>query len=197
MKKTGADASLSRYLWEIPHLTIGLKGTPHSGDSFERYGSRAAAVKFMWVSGSAANRSKQTRDRLDTLLIHFFFTVACQSHFESFEKETDERNLYSRAYNHDPSKAAKSSTDLETDSCFPSAYRDEQEGVMHTRNNWWQYDFKERRIVPTHYTIRQDWDDPSGFHLKSRPVETSADEAPMVCPLPVLPGRPQASAFSQ
>jgi hypothetical protein len=36
-------------------------------------------------------------------------------------------------------------------------------------------DFKERRIVPTHYTIRSFGGDPGGTHLKSWLLETSAD----------------------
>jgi hypothetical protein len=35
------------------------------------------------------------------------------------------------------------------------------------------YDFKQRRIVPTHYAIRTCFGDPGGFHLKSWLVETS------------------------
>jgi hypothetical protein len=37
------------------------------------------------------------------------------------------------------------------------------------------YDFKERRIVPTHYTIRTHDSGPGNHHLKSWLVETSAD----------------------
>jgi hypothetical protein len=37
------------------------------------------------------------------------------------------------------------------------------------------YDFKERRIVPTHYTIRTNDGGPGGQHLKSWLVETSVD----------------------
>jgi hypothetical protein len=37
------------------------------------------------------------------------------------------------------------------------------------------YDFKERRIVPTHYAIRTNEDGPGDAHLKSWLVETSAD----------------------
>jgi hypothetical protein len=38
------------------------------------------------------------------------------------------------------------------------------------------YDFKERRILPTHCTIRaNDFGGPGSFHLKSWLVETSAD----------------------
>jgi hypothetical protein len=37
------------------------------------------------------------------------------------------------------------------------------------------YDFKERRIAPTHYAIRTNGNRPNGVHLKSWLVETSAD----------------------
>jgi hypothetical protein len=37
------------------------------------------------------------------------------------------------------------------------------------------YDFKERRIVPTHYTIRTNGYGPGGEHLKSWLVEISGD----------------------
>jgi hypothetical protein len=49
------------------------------------------------------------------------------------------------------------------------------EDILHTRNNWICYDFKERRIVPTHYTIRTHAFGPGGYHLKSWLVETSTD----------------------
>jgi hypothetical protein len=76
----------------------------------------------------------------------------------------------------DPSLvAAKNAADLETDSCFRSACRDKKEDIPHTRNNWLCYDFRERRIVPTHYTIRSNWHGPSSSHLKSWLIETSAD----------------------
>jgi hypothetical protein len=61
----------------------------------------------------------------------------------SFEKETQRGN-----------NAAKNAADLEAISCFESAYRLKKEDIRHTRNNWICYDFKERRIVPAHYTIR-------------------------------------------
>jgi hypothetical protein len=37
------------------------------------------------------------------------------------------------------------------------------------------YDFKEMRIVPSHYTIRTNHFDPGNEHLKSWVIETSAD----------------------
>jgi hypothetical protein len=50
-----------------------------------------------------------------------------------------------------------------------------KEDIPHTRNNWICYNFKERRIVPTHYTIRTH-DHGTGYgHLKSWLVETSVD----------------------
>jgi hypothetical protein len=100
----------------------------------------------------------------------------------SFEKETVGANPHSGAYDNDPGHAAKNAADLETDSCFFSAYRSGKADIPHTRNNWVCYDFKERRIVPTHYTIRTNhWhagdsgDRFRGRHLKSWIVETSAD----------------------
>jgi hypothetical protein len=86
----------------------------------------------------------------------------------SFEKETQELD--------DPDwRAAKNATDFETGSFFSSAFRGKEEDIPHTRNNWICYDFKERRIVPTHYTIRTNESDLGLEHLKSWLVETSAD----------------------
>jgi hypothetical protein len=62
--------------------------------------------------------------------------------------------------------AAKNVTDLESDSCFRSAFRSNSEDIPHTRNNRVCYDLKERRIVPSH-TIRTNVGDASGYHLQS------------------------------
>jgi hypothetical protein len=101
----------------------------------------------------------------------------------SFEKETQGANPHSGAYNNDLDNATKNAADLETDSCFysasrqhfGSAFRWRNEYIPHTRNNWICYDFKERRIVPTHYTIGTNYDYPGRNHLKSWLVETSTD----------------------
>jgi hypothetical protein len=91
----------------------------------------------------------------------------------SFEKETEGANPHSGADINHPGNAGKNAADLETDSYFYSAHRDEEEDIPHTRNNWICYNFKERRIVPTHYAIRTNgW---GNSHLKSWLVETSAD----------------------
>jgi hypothetical protein len=82
----------------------------------------------------------------------------------SFEKVTQGAN-----------SGAKNAADLETDSNFHSAYRNSSEDIPHTRNNWVCYNFKERKIVATHYTIRTYGGDPGDAHLKSWLVETSAD----------------------
>jgi hypothetical protein len=91
----------------------------------------------------------------------------------SFEKETEGANPHSGAYGNSPRDAAKNAADLETDSVFMSRYRTENFPPM--RNNWLCSDFKERRIVPTHYTIRTCFGRPGDFHLKSWLVETSVD----------------------
>lgn len=44
--------------------------------------------------------------------------------------------------------------DLGTASFFCSAYHDRASRIPHRRNNWIYYDFKDRRILPTHYAIR-------------------------------------------
>jgi hypothetical protein len=93
----------------------------------------------------------------------------------SFEKETHGANPHSGAYHNDPDCAATNAADLESYSCFHSACRSSSEDIPHTRNNWICYDFKERRIVPTHYTIRTHRGNPGTAHLKSWLVEISTD----------------------
>jgi hypothetical protein len=93
----------------------------------------------------------------------------------SFEKETQGANPHSGAYQNRDDYAAKNAADLGNDSHFYSAFRDKEEDIPHTRNNWICYNFKERRIVPTHYTIRTYYGDPGQDHLKSWLVETSLD----------------------
>jgi hypothetical protein len=93
----------------------------------------------------------------------------------SFEKETQGANPHSGAFDNDPDCAAKNAADLDSYSCFQSAYREKEEDIPHTRNNWLCYDFKERRVAPTHYTIRTYGCGPGEGHLKSWLVETSAD----------------------
>jgi hypothetical protein len=93
----------------------------------------------------------------------------------SFEEETQGAHPHSGAYDNRPSNAAKNIADLETDSYFFSALRDKDDDIPHTRNNWVCYNFKERWIVPTHYTIRTNRDGSGARHLRSWLVETSAD----------------------
>jgi hypothetical protein len=91
----------------------------------------------------------------------------------SLERETKGANPHSGAFDSDPGCAAKNAADLEADSVFSSGYRERPENMPLTRCNWLCYDFKERRIVPTHRAIgTHEW----GFHLKSWLARTSADE---------------------
>jgi hypothetical protein len=91
----------------------------------------------------------------------------------SFDKEIYGVNPHSGAYKNDPSHAVKIAAVVETRSRFCSAYRDMNENIPHSAKNWLCYDFKERRIMPTHYTIRTYASCLGSSHLKSRLVETS------------------------
>jgi hypothetical protein len=93
----------------------------------------------------------------------------------SFEKETHGANPHSGAYANDPHNSAKNAADLKADTVFSSAYQCRSEDIPYTRNNSVCYDFKHRRIVPTHYTIRTNSRDPGQAHLKSWLVEASVD----------------------
>jgi hypothetical protein len=93
----------------------------------------------------------------------------------SFEKETEGANPHSGVYGNRVVFAATNAVDLDTDSCFLSAHRTEAANIAHTRNNWLCYDFGQRRIVPTHYTIRTAIANPGDGHLKSWLIETSTD----------------------
>jgi hypothetical protein len=84
----------------------------------------------------------------------------------SFEKEICGANPHSGTFKDDPRYAAKNAADLETCSCFESAYRSSSEDILHTVNNWVCYDFMERNIVPTHYTIRASRLGPGYSNLK-------------------------------
>jgi hypothetical protein len=91
----------------------------------------------------------------------------------SFKKETYGANPHSGAYDNNNDWAAKNAADLEADSWFASAYHDGDS--PHTGTNWACSDFKERRSVPTHCTIRTVYYGPGWGHLKSWLVKTSAD----------------------
>jgi hypothetical protein len=72
----------------------------------------------------------------------------------------------------------KAIADLKSDAYFGSKYRRKEEDIPHTRNNWVCYDFKARRIVPTHYSIRSPAHPHGpgyGNYLKSWLVEISTD----------------------
>jgi hypothetical protein len=91
----------------------------------------------------------------------------------SFKTETLGANRHSGAYHNHPSCEGRNAVDLDIGSVFASAFR--MDDISATRNNWLCYDFKERRVIPTHYTIRT-WDGAAGHsHLKSWAVETSED----------------------
>jgi hypothetical protein len=80
----------------------------------------------------------------------------------------------STPFSEDPSDAARNVADLQTLSYFWSDYR-WGEDIPHSRNNWICYDFKARKVVPTHYAIRSFSGEPGCSHLKAWVVEQSMD----------------------
>jgi hypothetical protein len=93
----------------------------------------------------------------------------------SFEDEIKGANPHSGAYDNRADCCAKNVADMGSGSSFRSAYRKREENIPHTRNNWVSYDFKERRIMPTHYAIRTHERGPGWENLKSWLIETSTD----------------------
>jgi predicted nucleic acid-binding Zn-ribbon protein len=82
----------------------------------------------------------------------------------------------SAVYQGDRQWAARHSVDLHSDSAFASQCRDVAEDIPHTPNNWICFDFRERRVVPTHYTIRSKHDKrPKPNHLQHWVLELSDD----------------------
>jgi hypothetical protein len=91
----------------------------------------------------------------------------------------------SRPFTSDPCCAPQNIVDLRSDSYFYSAHRSSSSEIPHTRNNWVCYDFRRRRIVPTHYSITSwagyvscsmSWVGcVGGEHLKNWAVEISSN----------------------
>jgi regulator of replication initiation timing len=53
--------------------------------------------------------------------------------------------------------APMNAVDFTTEQVFTSDVMTKGSNVPHTRNNWITFDFKKRRVVPTHYAIRGCW----------------------------------------
>jgi hypothetical protein len=72
---------------------------------------------------------------------------------------------------------AKNAVDLRKNSCFYSDYRlAAKADIPHEKNNWLCYDFRQRRIIPSHYAIRSQFDGHVDWYtLKNWVVEVSVD----------------------
>jgi hypothetical protein len=142
------------------------------------------SVKKGKLRYSTTNKETDTTyDIPDGIIAHLTRECGGNVHFRrvvnvtcgSFEKEICGANPYSGAYENSPCYAARNAADLAVDSHFLSAYRRCSENIPHTRNNWLCYDFKTRRIVPSHYAIRTHGYGPRNCQLKSWLVDTTAD----------------------
>jgi hypothetical protein len=75
----------------------------------------------------------------------------------------------------EPRFAGDKVVDFDTDSHFASTVRWGSDNLADTIYDWLCYDFKKRSIVSSHCTIRSNYGEPGGRHLKSWVVETSED----------------------
>jgi hypothetical protein len=75
---------------------------------------------------------------------------------------------------HNYRQVAKNVTD-NSPSFFNSGHHHSSDDIGHERNNWICYDFKDRRIIPSHYSIRSYDAGEGNGHPKNWVVEVSAD----------------------
>jgi hypothetical protein len=82
----------------------------------------------------------------------------------------------SGAYTDQPETSAKVVADLKAKSCFVSIFHKKDEDIPETANNWICYDFKNRRVIVTHYAVRSMYNGyVNGPNLKSWLIEVSLD----------------------
>jgi hypothetical protein len=66
--------------------------------------------------------------------------------------------------------------DLRANSGFESDARPRSEKIVETQNNWICYDFKDRRVIVTNYSVRSAWNTAPNFsHPKCWAVDVSMD----------------------
>jgi hypothetical protein len=140
-------------------------------------------VKKVKLRDDDGKETEKTSGILDRIIAHLTRECGGNVHDRhvvavtcgSSEKETHGANAHSGAYDNLDCAAAREASDLEATSYFRSAFRNKEEDIPHTRNNWLCYNFKEKKIVPTHDTIRTPGGCSDGSHLESWLVETSSD----------------------
>jgi hypothetical protein len=82
----------------------------------------------------------------------------------------------SGAYTNQPESSAKVVADLKAKSSFISEFRKKDDDIPDLPNKWICYDFKNRRVIPTQYTIRSMYNGyMNGPNLKSWLIEVSLD----------------------
>jgi hypothetical protein len=72
--------------------------------------------------------------------------------------------------------APRNVADLTANSGYGSIFRGDDEAIPHERNNWIRYEFRDRKIIPTHYSIRSAVNGGrNGANLRNWLIETSMD----------------------
>jgi len=70
---------------------------------------------------------------------------------------------------------AKNVVDLKSSSFFWSAHRNIWDDIPHSKNKWLCYEFRDRKVIPSHYAIRTNSNDIESEHLRNWAVEGSRD----------------------
>jgi hypothetical protein len=181
MKNSDQLLTLLDPKWKLPGLILSLDADPQLG-----VGGRVREIKrvlpgldessitrAIWSLCTHAFRPRgfmpQPSDPLDGIIAHL--TKACSGNVH------DSGVVMLTSSDHDGTHP-KVIADLRSDVRFCSLYRPKEEDIPHTRNNWVCYDFKARRIVPTHYSIRspaRSHGPGCGNYPKSWLVEISTD----------------------
>jgi hypothetical protein len=112
--------------------------------------SQPSALASVVVHMSRAKTQRQfpPSDQLDGIIAHLTRECGGNVHDKRAVVVTSSRPLKSH-----PRCAPQNVVDLRSDSYFYSAHHSSSSEIPHTRNNWICYDFRRRRIVPTHYSI--------------------------------------------
>jgi hypothetical protein len=150
----------NRSMWDAVRARLVLANI-----TFKKFPPSSKKKKNMDFSGR-----KHELDIPDGIIAHLTRECGGNVHHQGIVEVTS-----SNVHVNDSRFAGEKAVDLDTDSHFASNVRWGADEVVDTMYDWLCYDFKKRSIVPSHYTIRSNYGEPGGWHLKLWVVEISED----------------------